>query len=450
MARILVVDDEPAILTVLDRLLKMAGYETALATAPEEALSLFEEGSIDLLLTDLRLNADMNGFDVMTACRRRDPALPTIVITAYGTVETAVQAMRKGAADFVCKPFFLDDLRSKVEQALKTRQGRTPALRTATHAHFGTLIGESPAMHEVYARIGKAAKCDLPVLIEGDSGTGKELVATAIHRNSSRGKGPWTAMNCAAISPLLLESEMFGHAPGAFTGATERHDGMFIAANRGTLFLDEIGTLRTELQAKLLRALEEGEVRRLGDHENVNVDVRVLAATNTPLQELANEGTFRPDLLYRLSVIDILLPPLNERDGDIPLLASAFCLEEEERSGKPIQLGEDAARIIAAYEWPGNVRELQNAIACAAALTGDDGVIAADMLPPRVHAAGTHTLEHERITRHHRAGDSLEDYIKTVEREYVDRIVEKTGGNRSEAANLLGISRATFYRKYGD
>jgi transcriptional regulator with PAS, ATPase and Fis domain len=344
----------------------------------------------------------------------------------------------------------MDDLRSKIEQALATRGDCGKVLRASAAHHFGTLVGESPQMLQVYTLVAKAAKCDLPVLILGESGTGKELVAAAIHRSSARRDGPWTAMNCAAISPLLLESEMFGHAPGAFTGASQEHDGIFIAAHGGTLFLDEIGTLKPELQSKLLRALEEGQVRRVGENTPVEVDVRMLTATNRDLQSLVEAGTFRRDLMYRLHVIEISLPPLREREGYVELLASAFCLDEEEKQGKPIHYGEQTAKLLTTYDWPGNVRELRNAIACAAVLSGQDGEIGQEDLPPRIVQRSKDLLEKDRITRHRKAGDSLEDYLRTVEKEYVDRVVERTGGNRSEAASILGISRATFYRKYCD
>lgn len=450
MAKILVVDDETAILTVLERFLRLEGHAPLLAATPAEALAHFAQGDIELLLVDLRLNADMNGFDVMNACRRQDPALPVIVISAYGTVDTAVKAIREGAVDFVCKPFFLNDLRSRIEQGLCARSESRGAIRNQADCHFGTLIGESPAMRSVYALIKKAGACDLPVLIEGESGTGKELVAGAIHRSGSRAKKAWTAMNCAAISPLLLESEMFGHAAGAFTGACEPHDGMFIATNEGTLFLDEIGTLQHQLQAKLLRALEEGRVRRLGENETVPVDVRVLAATNRPLREAVAAGSFREDLYFRLAVIDIKLPPLRERAGDIPLLAAAFCIKEEQKHGKPVRLDSEAAKLIEVYDWPGNVRELENAIACAAVLADRSGLISPDELPPAVANRSRTILEQSRFSQHLDAGHSLDEYLRTVEKEYVDQIIRKTDGNRSAAAGLLGISRATFYRKYGD
>ncbi len=449
MARILVVDDESAILTVLERFLRLEGHCPLLAKTPEEALAFFDQGTVDLMIVDLRLNADLNGFEVMAEAHKRDPDLPVIVITAYGTVNAAVQAIKQGATDFVCKPFFLNDLRSKIEHGVKTRSTPQPANPPGAELHFGLLLGESPQMQQIYRLIERSANSDCPVLIEGASGTGKELVANAIHRQSRRANRPWTAMNCAAVSPLLLESEMFGHAPGAFTGATSQHDGMFIASHGGTLFLDEIATLRPELQAKLLRTLQDGQVRRLGATEMVPVDVRLLSATNTPLRALVDQGHFREDLFYRLGVIDIHLPPLAQRQGDLPLLARHFCTLESARLGKTIQLPDNTLELLAAYDWPGNVRELQNAISCAAILS-DDGLLAADVLPPNLAARSQFLHDQARISKHRQMGGSLDEYLEAIERDYVERVLAKTDGNRSEAANLLGISRATFYRKYGE
>lgn len=447
MAKVLIVDDEVAILLVLERMLKSKGFEVVSASNPDDALRIFSEEGADLLLTDLRLNASRNGFDLMAECRKKVPSLPTIVITAYGTVDVAVKAIREGADDFVCKPFFLADLTAKIEQALMVREGETEAFGNTFH--FGGLVGECEAMRDVYRLIEKAAACDLPVLIQGESGTGKELVASAIHRSSSRSQKPWTAMNCAAVSPLLLESEMFGHVEGAFTGAVEAHDGMFIAASGGTLFLDEVATIQADLQAKLLRVLQNGEVRRVGDVKSVPVDIRIISATSGVLSELAAQKKFREDLLFRLKVIDIDLPPLRERGDDWSLLAEYFRGVEEERLGKPVKLTDAAREIMAVYDWPGNVRELANAVACAAVLS-DDGLVTPDVLPPSLLSRSEDILAEKTIHHHSRSGTSLQDYLKDVEKDYVNRVIKEVGGNRSEAANLLGISRATFYRKYGE
>lgn len=445
MAKVLVVDDEVAILLVLEDMLKKAGFEVVSATNPDDGARIFLEEGADLLLTDLRMNASLDGFDLMSQCRKKDPLLPTIVITAYGSVDMAVKAIRKGADDFVCKPFSLADLTAKIKHALAVRV-REDDLAVKS-AHFGTLIGECAAMRDVYRLIKKAAACELPVLIQGETGTGKELVAGAIHRESGRSDGPWMAMNCAAVSPLLLESEMFGHAEGAFTGAEKTHDGMFLAARGGSLFLDEVGTIPMGLQGKLLRVLQSGEIRRVGDVTHLPVDVRLIAATNSDLDTLASRHEFREDLLFRLKVLDIHLPPLRERADDWSLLTEYFLGVEAARLDKPLTLADESREMMEAYDWPGNVRELANAVACAAVLS-DNGVITPDTLPPSLLAKSEDILAREKIHHYSRSGFSLEDYLKDVEKEYVERVINEMGGNRSEAAQFLGISRATLYRKY--
>jgi DNA-binding NtrC family response regulator len=447
MAKVLIVDDEVAILVVLERVLKTHDYEVVSASNPDDAIHMLSTDQIDLLLTDLRLNASLNGFELMTEARKISPSLPVIVITAYGTVDVAVKAIRDGADDFVCKPFSLDDLIEKIQRVLGGRERKREG--SGDRLHFGTLVGESQVMQDVYRLIEKAGASDLPVLIQGASGTGKELVAGAVHRLSSRALSPWKAMNCAAVSPLLLESEMFGHLEGAFTGADAGHEGMFPAADGGTLFLDEVATIPLDLQAKLLRVLENGEVRPVGGIESKPIDVRLISATSSMLDELVEQNIFRKDLLFRLKVIDIYLPPLKERGDDWVLLLEHFRQVQERRLRKPVTFAEEVWDVLAAYDWPGNVRELANAVACGALLSEDEP-ISLEALPPSLISRSEEIFSRKMISHHSRSGASLEDYLKHVESEYVDRIIKKVKKNYSEAAKLLGISRATFYRKYVD
>ncbi len=444
--------------------LRMDGYEAFEASSAAAALEAMAKTRVDLLVTDLRLGSGMDGFGLLQAALERRPDLPVIIITAYGTVELAVEAMRIGAADFVCKPFKMKNIKAAISQALQRRghgaggaadvvPASVPA--EASAPHFGLLIGESPEMQRVCEWIGKVAKSDATVLIQGESGTGKELVARAIHRSSRRASGPLVALNCAALPANLLESELFGHAAGAFTGATRRKDGLFIAAHGGTIFLDEISTMDIGMQTKLLRVLQERVVRRVGETEDVPVDVRVIAATNESLEVRKDAGTFREDLFYRICVISFELPPLRYRTGDIPLLVEHFCRKQGELLGQPLSMDPDVLPSLLAYAWPGNVRELENAIACAAAPCHEGRVRASD-LPPRIARAAAKGGQPAAIPAAPGtsagadgadAPKSLHDFLRDKELEYLEQVLRHTGGNRAKAAELLGISRATFYRK---
>lgn len=451
MARILIVDDEPSILNVLTVFLCQHEHEVIAAGSAKEALELLAEKEVDAMLVDLRLGPGLDGLELLHECLALRPNLPAIMMTAYGTIEVAVQAMREGADDFICKPFDLKALHERLETILR----RTMSAATAVGEnglparHFGQLVGESEEMQRLYALIERVSRTDATVLIQGESGTGKELVAQAIHASGPRAQRPWVPLNCAAIPDSLLESEMFGHAAGAFTGATGSRDGLFMEANGGTLFLDEIGVMDFNLQGKLLRALQEGKVRRVGENRDLPVDVRVVAATNEPLEQKRDAGLFREDLYYRISVIPVHIPPLRHRKEDIPLLLAHCCDQQQRQLQVPITVAAGVLEELMAYPWPGNVREFQNAIACAAALC-QDGVIRTNDLPPHVgrHATVARDLVAMREAAGATLGKTLREFLREKEQLYMELVLERTGGNRARAADLLGISRATFYRKF--
>jgi two-component system response regulator HydG len=451
MARILLVDDEPSILSVLEAYLGNASMETISATSAKEALKLFAANEVDLMVVDLRLGEGMDGIGLMHECRAQKHDLPVIMITAYGTIEVAVQAMKEGAFDFITKPFEFKGLLDTIEAALAVsrksgEEGPLPDI-AGVKLHFGSIIGESAEMHKVYSMVKRVAPGEATVLILGESGTGKELVAQAIHKNSKRANGPWVPLNCAAMPANLLESEMFGHAAGSFTGATGARHGLFKEADHGTLFLDEVGVMDMALQGKLLRALQEGKVRPVGENKDIDVNVRVIAATNERLENRMEAGEFREDLYYRISVIPIELPPLRHRQDDILLLAEYFAWQQSRALEREITWADSARNAIRNYSWPGNVRELQNAVACAATLS-EDGVIKLADLPPNITGEKIVPKGGLPPAMGVEIGKSLRDFLREKEQQYMELVLERTGGNRAKAADLLGISRATFYRKF--
>lgn len=455
MPTILLVDDEPSILRVLAMCLENADFETLKALSAEEALDVLDRQKADMMIVDLRLGEGMDGLELMHRVKAVNPCMPVIMITAYGTIEVAVQAMKEGAYDFITKPFETSGLLKVVNNALapvnghKTADGEDAEAARPT-LHFGALVGESDEMQKVYRVIEKVGPTNATVMIQGESGTGKELVARAIHEVSRRRENPWVPLNCAAIPHALLESEMFGHKAGAFTGATKDRQGLFSEANGGTLFLDEIGVLNFTLQGKLLRALQEGRIRPVGQNQDIQVNVRVIAATNEDLAVKKETGEFREDLFYRLSVIPIELPPLRRRRSDIPLVARYFAGMQAQSLGRPVTFSDDAMDALCSYGWPGNIRELQNAVACAATLS-EDGNLTVQDLPP--HIQGEARCVEEMQEQYHaniQDGKSLRDFLREKEQAYMEAVLEHTGGNRAKAADLLGISRATFYRKFPD
>ncbi|MBI4799193.1 MAG: sigma-54-dependent Fis family transcriptional regulator, partial [Desulfarculus sp.] len=374
MERILIVDDEKNYLLVLDALLSEAGYEVATADGGARALALLEEDEPDLMLTDMRMPR-MTGLELIKASKERRPDLPVIVMTAYGTVENAVEAMKSGAVDYIMKPFENQELLLTVQRALKLSrllaQNRLLREEVAQGQGFGQIVGDSKAMRQVYEMVDKVAATKATVLITGESGTGKELIARAIHSRSPRAEEPFVAVNCMALTETLLESELFGHEKGAFTGAAGRRKGRFELADKGTLFLDEVGEIAPALQVKLLRVLQERTFERVGGNQSISVDVRIVAATNRDLTRAVASGRFREDLFYRLNVVRLALPPLRERKEDLPALVAHFVRRYAAETGRtPPQVSQEAMRRIYDYAWPGNVRELENALERAVIMSG--------------------------------------------------------------------------------
>ncbi|MGM0577268.1 MAG: sigma-54-dependent transcriptional regulator [Myxococcota bacterium] len=454
--RILIVDDEQSLREFLEIFLRKEGHDVATARNGEEAISRIEAGEdYHMVLTDLMM-PKVDGMAVLEAVKDRSPDTQVLMMTAYATADTAIEAMKKGAFDYIQKPFRVDEIKVVIDKALSQRRlvEENRQLRAQVHRKysFHNIIGRSRRMQQVFELVRRVADTRTSVLITGESGTGKELVARAIHHNSGRRDGPLIPVNCGAIPENLMESELFGHVKGAFTGAHTHKEGMFAAADGGSIFLDEIGELPMHLQVKLLRALQERKIRPVGSAQEVSVDVRVVAATNQDLDVAIREGRFREDLYYRLNVIRIEMPPLRERREDIPLIARHFLRRFSEEMDKPIEHFEPGAtEALMAYDFPGNVRELENIIERAMTLETHD-MVRKESLPPWLlrrespaqgMAAGF-TLPDE--------GLDLESLLAEVEKSILAQALERTGGHRTEAARLLGISfRSIRYKldKYG-
>lgn len=453
-ARILVVDDDRNTRDGLQRALRRR-YDVMLAESGDRALNLLSETDVDILLSDVRMPG-MDGVTLLQRAQTRQPGLVSILLTAYGNVEVAVEAMKAGAYDFLMKPVNLDHLDLLLQRALRSRdvEAENRQLRKELDDKFGleSLVGDSPAMQEMFDVIRQAAPTPATVLIQGESGTGKELVAHAVHRLSTRAKGPFVAVHCAALTDSLLESELFGHEKGAFTGAVSRRKGRFESADGGTLFLDEISEISPAVQVKLLRVLEERCFERVGGTEPVEVDIRLLAATNRDLRSWVDEGKFREDLFFRLDVVNITLPPLRERLEDLPLLCSHFIQEFADKSQKTVTgISMDAVDLLSGYHWPGNIRELRNTIEKMVVLARNERLSVRDIpsnIRQAVRGAGAEGGETPRGGMRRGAmgaagGASLAD----TERSLILREIEKQGGNRTKAAEVLGISRRTLHRK---
>jgi DNA-binding NtrC family response regulator len=442
---ILVVDDEPVQREMVGGFLKKQGFNVSSAESGEKALELFRQESFDLVLTDQKM-ANMSGLDLLQAVHAINPETPVILITAFGTIETAVAALKQGAIDFLTKPLNLDELLYRIRQVSDRYRiiAENRELREALQSRHRIegIIGESGRMLEVLSMVRRVAPSEATVLIRGESGTGKELIAKAIHFASPRASGPLVKVNCAALPETLLESELFGHEKGAFTGAVTSRQGRFELANGGTLFLDEIGDLPLHLQAKLLRVLQEREYEKVGSSRPVKVNVRILAASHRPLEALIKAGQLREDLYYRLNVVTIFIPPLRERRSDLSLLIDHFLRHFAEKNGKTIQgLTHEARDILLRYDYPGNVRELENLIERAVVLARDD-VIGSGDLPLTVEETGA---EDDRAT-------SLTVAVEAVERRMIKDALARSEGVQTRAAELLGISeRALRYKliKYG-
>jgi two-component system, NtrC family, response regulator PilR len=457
MPKILLVDDEPSILSVLSTLLKAEGYNVESALGGQKAKELMLAEAFDLMISDVRMSP-INGMELLRLAHDERPAMPVIMLTAHGSVETAIDAMKLGAFDYVTKPFKVDELLITVQRALKYNQAlvENEDLRAQLDAryHLENIVAKSAAMRNVCEMIKKVAPTDTTVLIYGESGTGKELVARAVHAYSQQREKDFLAVNCAALPEPLLESEMFGHVKGAFTGASADKVGLFEEANGSTIFLDEIGSMPLSIQGKLLRVLQEKEVRRVGSNKNVSISARVLAATNTNLENMISEGTFREDLYYRLSVIPIEIKPLRERPDDILPLVYHVLRQETQAQKQPPALDPEVCAILESYSWPGNVRELENAIKHAMTFAKESR-ITPDVLPPRILTA-TAGVRAGSAGGHYtgNAGSidaskckSLKAFLREQEKEYLARVLSSTEGDKEKAAKALKISLATLYRK---
>jgi two-component system response regulator AtoC len=442
MTRVLVVDDERKMRRVMQMLFERMGLESYGAETADEALARARAERVDLVVTDLRMPG-MDGLELLAQLRELDPDVPVIVMTAYGTVETAIEAMKRGAVDYVLKPFDIDALELIVRRTLDMRrlQSEHRFFRDQERERepaFVELVGSSPAMQSLYALVRRVAPTRSPVLVTGETGTGKELVAHAVHELSPRAGKLFVPVNCAAIPNELLESELFGHARGAFTGADRERVGKFELADGGTLFLDEIGDMPYGLQAKLLRVLQEGVVERLGSNRRHAVDVRVVSSTHRDLPAAVRDGRFREDLYYRLNVLQVQVPTLRERRDDVPRLAAVFLERTARELGRPIpRLTPQAEATIAAYDWPGNVRELKNVMERVAVLT--DGT---DIGPE--HFAGLSPSVPVEATA---VDFRLEPAVEAFERRLILRALDAAGDNKAQAARLLGISERTLWYK---
>jgi DNA-binding NtrC family response regulator len=441
--RLLVADDEKNIREGLAAALEMDGYEVVTAADGTEALNRYEKGDIDLIITDLRMPG-VSGEELQKKIGIENPGLPVIILTGHGTVENAVTAMRNGAYDFLTKPVNLDHLSMLVKRALANQElalkHRNLEAELEKQNQFKKIIGSSAAMRQVFETISRAAPAKASILITGESGVGKELVADALHELSPRKGKPLIKVHCAAIPDTLIESELFGHEKGAFTGALSRRRGRFELANEGTLFLDEIGEIDRNIQIKLLRVLQEKKFERVGGEETLEVDVRIIAATNKDLKAEIEKGNFREDLYFRLNVVNILVPPLRERKDDLPPLINAFFKEFAAENGKTVEgIDEKARAAIYGYDWPGNVRELRNCIESSVVMAKGSVITEAD-LPPTVRAKSDEAWIRIPL------GTTMEGSEKII----IQDTLSYFKGNKSKAAEILKIGRKTLHRKLGE
>jgi DNA-binding NtrC family response regulator len=449
---ILLVEDEALLREAIAEQLTDHGYHVVQADSGEAALGRLADFAFDIIITDLRLPG-IDGSAVLDASIERYPDIVAIIVTGYGTVKDAVEAIKRGAWDFVSKPFQIDELLHALDSALEQRRlkSENAYLRAQLEERyrFEGLVGKSPAMKKLFQLLETVAPTSSTILVTGETGTGKEVVARAIHHNSSRRTQRFVALNCSAIPETLLEAELFGHVRGAFTGAIGNRQGRFEQAHKGTLFLDEVGTMSAGLQTKLLRALQEREFERVGDSHTTKVDVRVIAATNTDLARMVAANQFREDLFYRLNVIPVHLPALRERKEDIPLLVQHFL--EKFLSGKPaaerhpITFSQEAMRRLMAYLWPGNVRQLENTVERSVAFSGGRSQIDVEDLPTEIQQAEEPALMSAITLPEH--GLDLDRFVSDIEKDLIQRSLERTGGNKGAAAKLLGLKRTTLVEK---
>jgi two-component system response regulator HydG len=460
-ARVLVVEDNPTVRDGLEQILRRAGHEVVAVEDAEAALRHCQEGPVDLVITDFKMEG-MTGLQLLEILRRQPvPGDPEVMlITAYGTIDIAVEAMKLGAVDFITKPFDTSEFKVKVEKALETRalkrerdafKAQAEYLREEVEHHFGEIVGQSGSMRGIYESIRKVAEATSSVYIYGESGTGKELIARAIHRESARREGPFVKVNCSALAEGLLESELFGHEKGAFTGAIRERKGRFELAHEGTLFLDEISDIPLSTQVKLLRVLQEKEIERVGGERTITVDVRIISATNRDLAPLVETGAFREDLFYRLHIIPIEVPPLRDRKEDILPLVTHFITSISAEMAKSIEgVSDEAMELLMRYEWPGNIRELENMIERAIVLC-EGNVLEAQLFPlnerraPRAGAAATLSVPPVGAI-------TLDNALERIERAMIEDALEKSNGVKTKTAELLGIKTSALYyklEKYG-
>jgi DNA-binding NtrC family response regulator len=438
-ATVLIVDDENATRDLCRDIANESGLRTRTASTTEQALDILEQYPVDVILMDLRV-PEIGGLELLKRVRQTHPRVPVIVLTQYGTIESAVEATRIGAADYVTKPFHIPELRTKLDRVVHSleldEENRVLREQLRTRPGFAGLIGLSPKMQRVYKLIEKVSQHNYPVLILGESGTGKELVARSIHFAGTRSNRPFAPVDCSSFVPTLIESELFGYVRGAFTGANQTKRGLMEAAGNGTLFLDEIGDLPVDLQAKLLRAIQEKEIRPVGSTDRISISVRVIAATNRDLETAVREGRFRQDLYFRLNVVQIKLPPLRERKGDIPLLVNSFLEKFSDTDGPIRTVAEDMMTKLMAWDWPGNVRELENVIERAVAL-GTSSLLHVGDLPSNLQYGANEKLPQNDVLLP----------LEELERRAIKRALRESGGDKLAAARLLGIGKTTLYRK---
>jgi two-component system, NtrC family, response regulator AtoC len=443
---ILAVDDDVVACDLLREVLEQEGYQVSTASSGQAAINLAREIPVDLAIIDIRM-PDVSGIEVLKALKRANAQMPVLMTTAYSSMNTAIEAIREGAYDYLSKPCKMEELTITVKRALEQytllRENQYFRQELRDKYKFENIVGTTPAMLAVYKTVARLVDSKATVLIEGESGTGKELIARAVHFNGPRAERPFVAVECASLAESLLESELFGHVRGAFTGAVETKKGLFEIADGGTIFLDEISEISVALQAKLLRVLQEYEIRRVGGIQPIQLDVRVIAATNKDMEALVKTDRFREDLFYRLNVVTLHLPPLRERQEDIPLLASHFLRKYSEANHKLIShITPEAMELLCAYHWPGNVRELEHTIERAVTLTMNSALLPGDM-PPRLH----------QPTAVPRLNTGLQLLtLEELEKQHIQAVLRATEGNKKRAAQILGINRRSLYRmakRYG-
>ncbi len=450
MAKILIADDDPTILSLLNKILTSKGHDVQLAEHGGVAEELLKSDSFDLLISDIKMEP-VDGMQLLRKTRQMRPHVGVIMLTAYATVTTAVEAMKEGAFDYLPKPFKIDELLATVKRAidyqhsLSEQTGGTPPVEAKKY--FGNIVAESEGMVNVCEMVKRVAPTKTTIMVTGQSGTGKELVAEALHSHSARSDGPFVPVNCAALPETLIESELFGHVKGAFTGANANKDGLFEAAKGGTIFLDEINSIPLQLQSKLLRAIQTKKIRKVGGNQEFEVDVRIVAASNQNLETLVKEGTFREDLFYRLSVISIEIPPLKQRPEDVLALTQHF-IEQELEGGEYPAIDNAVLAILQNYSWPGNVRELENVIQhCLTFLK--DNKITKETLPSKLIISYEENpgAQNAALTGEFEKGKSLKAFLRAKEKEYLKNVINTMGGDKVKAAQELDISLATLYRK---